>query len=291
MTFYVIGNGFDLHYGLKTRYDHFKSYLINNGYSDLIDRVDDLFYRIGGFDIDEITDWSKFEDMLVVFNNLDPDEIYDEAMENAETDDDRAGYWDSPSWNVGFYNEYIQTLKQEFDVWIENINTRIVPDNYFMPKKKDFILTFNYTTTIEDNYDFNPNNIIHIHGTVGQEIILGHNEFQEPYHYHIIEDEESDYRDVTTRKAVNEVLDQAAIEYYKNSPAILEKYSSLFKQIPKFEKVVLIGLSCGPQDKIYIHEILKYTHNIEFFYYDLEARENFEWLARNFNGSIKFIKW
>ena len=81
MTFYVIGNGFDLHYGLKTRYDHFKSYLINNGYSDLIDRVDDLFYRIGGFDIDEITDWSKFEDMLVVFNNLDPDEIYDEAID------------------------------------------------------------------------------------------------------------------------------------------------------------------------------------------------------------------
>lgn len=38
--------------------------------------------------------------MLQVFNCLDAEELYDEAMNNAETDDDRASYWDSPSWNL-----------------------------------------------------------------------------------------------------------------------------------------------------------------------------------------------
>ena len=37
----------------------------------------------------------------------------DEALSNAEPDD-RADYFDSPSWNVGFYTQYIDILKQEF---------------------------------------------------------------------------------------------------------------------------------------------------------------------------------
>ena len=78
MTFYVIGNGFDLHYGLNTRYDHFKNYLIYNGYSDLIKKVDSLFYDAGKFLPNEIKKWSKFEDMLESFNNLDAEYIYDE---------------------------------------------------------------------------------------------------------------------------------------------------------------------------------------------------------------------
>ena len=108
MTFYVIGNGFDLHYGLTTTYSNFKAYLLKNGYRELVRKVDQLFYEQGIFSPKEIDTWSKFEDMLQVFNYLDAEDIYDEAMSNAETDDDRAGYWDSPSWNVRYYNDYIR---------------------------------------------------------------------------------------------------------------------------------------------------------------------------------------
>ena len=101
MTFYVLGNGFDLHYGLPTRYCDFKKYLIINGYREIVERVDDLFWRFGHYCPKDIKEWSTFEDMLMVFNDLDPDELYEEAFDNAETDDDRAGYWDSPSWRLG----------------------------------------------------------------------------------------------------------------------------------------------------------------------------------------------
>ena len=100
MTFYVIGNGFDRHYGLETGYNHFKDFLYQNGYRELIAKVDDLFYERGDFSPDEIEDWFKFEDMLRTFNCLYADDLYEEAMANAETDDDRAGFWDSPSLNV-----------------------------------------------------------------------------------------------------------------------------------------------------------------------------------------------
>lgn len=42
MIFYVVGNGFDLHYGLDTRYSSFKEYLFDK-YRELVEKVDELF--------------------------------------------------------------------------------------------------------------------------------------------------------------------------------------------------------------------------------------------------------
>ena len=49
MIFYVIGNGFDLHYGLNTNYDDFKAFLYKNGHWELVRKVDQLFYERGNF--------------------------------------------------------------------------------------------------------------------------------------------------------------------------------------------------------------------------------------------------
>lgn len=291
MTFYVIGNGFDLHYGLNTTYSNFKVFLLENGYWELVSKVDQLFFERGNFSPEDIDTWSKFEDMLQVFNYLDADEIYDEAMDNAETDDDRAGYWDSPSWNVGYYNEYIQVLKQQFDSWIRGFNTHIVPDKYFRPQKGDFVLTFNYTTTIEDSFHPVNYDISHIHGTVGQNLVLGHNDNQKPDTFVIIEDEDSDYRDTTTKKAVNDVLELAAVQYFKNSERILSEYADVFSSIPLYDKVVIMGLSCGPQDSMYVREILRYAKSIDFYYYDIESRRNFESYAAEYHADVNYIGW
>ena len=291
MTFYVIGNGFDLHYGLKTTYSNFKVFLLENGYCELVSKVDQLFYERGNFSPKEIDTWSKFEDMLQVFNYLDADEIYDEAMDNAETDDDRAGYWDSPFWNVGYYNEYIRVLKQQFDSWIRSFNTHILPDQYFRPQKGDFVLSFNYTTTIEDSFYPVNFDILHIHGTVGQELVLGHNDYQKPDIFNVIEDEDSDYRDTTTRNAVNDVLELAAVQYFKNSGEIVQKYKNVFSRIPCYNKVVVMGLSCGLQDSIYVCEILKYAKTVDFYYHGVESRSNFESYAAGCHADVNYIHW
>lgn len=56
MNFYVIGNGFDRHYGLETGYNHFKNILYRNGYRELIAKVDNLFYERGDYSPEEIED-------------------------------------------------------------------------------------------------------------------------------------------------------------------------------------------------------------------------------------------
>ena len=291
MIFYVLGNGFDLHYYLSTRYSDFKAYLIANGYREIVEKVDDLFWRYTHCSPKAMEDWSTFENMLVVFNRLDPDELYDEAFNNAETDDDRAGYWDSPSWNVSYYNEYIDVLKELFATWINETNTNIIPDRYFNPVPGDAVLTFNYTTTVEDNFDTRGIQITHIHGTKNQEIVLGHNEEPNPNLYNLIEDEDSDYRDTTTRNAINDILTQASKNYYKDSVQILRRNRRIFSQIPQFDKVVIMGLSCGPQDEIYVKEIIKYSTAIDFYYYDNDARENFENILGISTITVKYHKW
>ena len=291
MIFYVLGNGFDLHYGIPTKYCDFKRYLISNGYREIVDKVDDLLYRYGHYTLEDIENWSTFEDMLTVFNILDPDELYDEAFDNAETDDDRAGYWDSPSWNVNYYNNYINVLKKQFVNWISEINTAIVPDRYFKPVPGDAVLTFNYTTTIEDNFDTKGIQITHIHGTQNQEIVLGHNDPPKPNLYSVIEDMDSDYRDTTTKNAINDVLTQASQNYYKDSMQILYNYRHIFSQIPRFDKVIIMGLSCGPQDEMYVEEIIKYTSVIDFYYYDSEAKNNFNYVLGNSNIKVNYYKW
>ncbi len=265
MNFYVIGNGFDLHYGLNTSYCHFKQFLIDNGNWELVDKVDRLFDERGDFSIDEIEDWSDFENMLTSFNNIYADDLYEEAVENAETDDDRADYWDSPAWNVDYYNEYIEILKKQFDIWIKGFNTTIDPDFYFDPNSNDYFLTFNYTTTLEDNFDICHDYITHVHGAVGQDIILGHNDYSRPDSLKVIEDEDSDYRDITTRKAVNRILERASVQYFKNSVKILERYREVFRSIAQYDKVVIMGLSCGVQDWIYVNEIIKWAKEIDFY--------------------------
>lgn len=289
MIFYVIGNGFDIHYKLNTKYDNFKEYLLNKGYKDLIEKIDKLFHKHGSFSLKEIDTWSRFEDMLIVFNDLDAEELYDEAISNAETNDDRAGYWDSPSWNVSYYNRYIQILKQEFVCWIKTFDTKIIRDHYFNPQKGDYVLTFNYTTTIENNFPLNSCNILHIHGTAGQDLVLGHNKYQPPDL--LLEKENSDYRDITTKKAVNKVLELASIQYYKNSKNIITAHKAVFSSIPTYDKTVIMGLSCGEQDSIYIKKIIKYSRNIDFYYHDDSAILNFKKYISNCNICVTYIYW
>ena len=121
--------------------------------------------------------------------------------------------------------------------------------------------------------------------------MLGHNDPPNPNLYNVIEDEDSDYRDTTTRNAINDVLTQASQNYYKDSVQILRRNRRIFSQIPRFNKVVIMGLSCGSQDEIYVEEIIKYASVIDFYYYGDDAKENFNNILGDSNISVRYHKW
>ena len=120
---------------------------------------------------------------------------------------------------------------------------------------------------------------------------MGHNDYQKPDAFVVIEDEDSDYRDTTTKNAVNDVLELAAVQYFKNSEEILFQYEGVFLSIPLYDKVVIMGLSSGPQDAIYVYEILKYAKEIDFYYHGSESRRNFEEYASGSSARVNYIHW
>lgn len=292
MVFYVIGNGFDLHYGLKTRYKDFKEYLSNVS-SETEVKMTNMFNKYDELDPEDILEWNNLEDMLSVFCNLDGEEILEEAYENAEDDDDKAAYFERPAWNVEYYTQYIDVFKEKFVEWIGKIDNKISKDDYFFPNPEDYILTFNYTNTIEDNYLINNSNILHIHGKVGENIIVGHNKYQEPILYDKSRDQDIDYRDYRAYEEVNSVLQKASKIFYKDSKKILKTYTDFFEKIRMCEKVVFLGFSCGKQDEVYAQNIISHAKYIEFFWHDEQSKENIKRIVREVNPeiSLNLIKW
>ena len=252
--------------------------------------MDNIFESYGQYNPDEIEKWSKFEDMLQAFNNLDPDEMLDEAFANSEQDDERASFVDDPAWNVEYLNEYIKILKEQFVCWIKSIHDTIKKDDYFCPNANDIILTFNYTQTVEHNFNLPKNNILHIHGTVNEEIILGHNNFQEPSLIPI--DIDDDYRNMHANEMINDILTEISKLYYKNSSSIIERHRGFFNKIFNCEKIVIMGFSCGIQDQIYMDTILNYNKPIDFYYHSIDDKNQLiDYLNTKHPINIRYIKW
>ena len=88
----------------------------------------------------DIEEWNTLEDMLAVFFNLDRNEIYEETWSNAETDGERAGFFDRLAWNVGYYTQYNDILKEEFSNWINEIDVNIYKSRYLFYTKQRWFM-------------------------------------------------------------------------------------------------------------------------------------------------------
>jgi len=76
---YLIGNGFDLHHDLKTKYSDFKAFLLRKN-SILVNKIDEIFSD-KGWGRDEIEFWSILEEMLETLSYIDEFELYQDACD------------------------------------------------------------------------------------------------------------------------------------------------------------------------------------------------------------------
>ena len=138
MKLYIIGNGFDIVHGLKTKYFDFKCYLKKYD-SSLYSQLNEIYKN------EEL--WSDFEKALAS-PNLDLLNKLDNF------------FGKNTLGTIFFYN-----IKIALEKWIETIDynssTRILNVD-----KANYYFTFNYTYTLENFYNINGFKIKHIHGKV-----------------------------------------------------------------------------------------------------------------------------
>lgn len=306
-TIYFIGNGFDLHHSLKTQYIDLKNFIkLTN--EDLALKIDKLLLYCGCTD-EEIKDWKDLENYFCNINEMDYDSILDNALQNCETNIEKASYWGDAQYNADKIRtdliETLMELKKSFAGWIESINlNKVKKSKLFTLNKSGLYISFNYTETLEKVYTVEEENIIHIHGKVNEYYVLGHNDIRKAPYTNPHETQcdgitrfpDEDFRCVEVRKILNKTYNEIYDAYYKNSIKIIDKYKDAFKSISNAYKLVFMGLSMGTQDLIYLEEISKHINkkcSIEIYYYSSNDLDRFVSITKKYfsNQQIEYIKW
>lgn len=241
---YIIGNGFDLHTGLATRYADFQLWLENN-YPFIYENMQTVY------DIDAEW-WNGFE---VQLGNLDINkfvlrftppaksinEIIAEAKRKREFEE---RYNIPPSLHFDSHcairlNGLLDVLQYCFEKWVDNCQRLITAPKYIHIEKEDsFFINFNYTDVIEMLYEIPEERVLHIHGRSSkhERLIYGHNKFL--YGSSMSNDEEQVSFELS--------------KYHKNPYEHIYKHQELQGIVKDVEYVHVYGFSFSPVDEDYM---------------------------------------
>lgn len=305
---YIIGNGFDIYHGIKSRFSDYRKWLENNN--------PDLYYKLVELYEDASVSewWNDFENHLADFN------ILDYAF--------RLGFENQPDFASDDFRErdrYVAQLKAEktFSLLSEEIRDSLYKwiSQLSMPEEPrviieqvgSFFLTFNYTHTLEDIYHIPNNQVLHIHGNLTEEesIIYGHGtdrddlnkrvqeslpkapvkeSLSEDEYYNVISDYEIEH---STQLAIEATLLGVA-SLQKNVTELINKNGSFFEQISEIERVFMYGFSFSSIDLPYLEEIVKRTkpeiHWVIFWYSKEDKRRIMDFVTKYNIQNITIIK-
>lgn len=249
-TLYIIGNGFDLHFGLKTKTDHFIEYLKNQPIYNETDNAFNVFNSYG-------VNWYEYEQSL---NNIDLDEIEFQNEIQPDYLSDRESDRDGGILNMQMYVDSLsKTIRAALEQMVISANKdALALSKCFRTPKLfevgDAILTFNYTSTIEILFEV-PDSvpIFHIHGCYdqGTPLVFGYRSNQNSYgkSWSEMDEDHGDYYVAQQREAV--------YDFYSSWEKRLEidKLESFLSMCGKIDRVVVLGHSMSPVDYEYMERV------------------------------------
>lgn len=299
MKLYLIGNGFDLHHGLETSYNHYKKYLLSKSKS-IVDEFESFEYFMNVSDKEQL--WSNLEESLT-FN-------YDEFASNLVRDyypdvmSDSDSRWHSMEIESMISTEFVEEFVGGylFD-WIENESkSNVYMDANLNMDKEALYISFNYTDILSRVYDIHVDNILHIHGSVDdgsrEAIVFGSsdNDCNECEKYLVNEYNRYEFYGASIEPAVRVLVEIAEL----TSKNIKDNYEMLIDFIERntIEEVVIMGhsISESSYDNGYYEDViipsLKKDVCWTFYWYREEDKEGIlSFINRNKISNYKFIKW
>lgn len=251
-TLYIIGNGFDLHHGLKSSYNNFRDYVKCNNFL-LYEKIEE--YLI----FDE--NWNVLESALA---DLDAEQL---QMDNEEfiIPYGHDEWKDSMHHDYEFFlNETLELLStnlvKTFKEWINSVEIPLkesIEKVDCIKKENSIFLNFNYTKTLTKIYDIDKNDILHIHGTC-ENPILGH-AFSETLRFN--DDENKDTRALNGQELIYQYFEKT----FKPTIKIISENKTFFENLKHIKKVYVLGHSIAHVDIEYFKEINKnISNNVEW---------------------------
>lgn len=247
---YIIGNGFDIFTGLKTRYVDFRRWLENN-YVFIYENME------AAYDMD-VEWWNDFEVQLgkldvksYITKFTPPEKTWEEIIEEARK---RRLFEEKYNLPTRLHHDsacakrlrgLLDVLQYCFEKWVENCQKMFVEPKYIYIEKGDsFFINFNYTDVLQWLYEIPEERVLHIHGRASkhERLIFGHNTFL----YDSVTDDE-------------EQTNFELYRYHKNPYEFILKYDQLTDKLNEVECVHIYGFSFSPVDEDYIDWIFKFV--------------------------------
>lgn len=257
---YVIGNGFDLWHGLPTSYRQFYEFA-----KDTLEKLAN-YYSLEGANADL---WCDFENSLGLFN-------CDEFLyAHNHVDVDSESF--KPSHVYGLEDDlaeqgenHVEAIRDCFGDWVMGIDVSNA-SQILKFKESDQFITFNYTSTLQSNYNIDNDRVLHIHGRAetSDELIFGHGETMD-------EEPELDENGDSNRTMFSDAEAAAKYPFYalqKPVNDVLDRNKGFFSSLVHISEVVVIGHSLNKIDLPYFRKLAQVVPNAKWVVYCYDAEE------------------
>jgi Bacteriophage abortive infection AbiH len=253
---YIIGNGFDLHHGIKSSYLSFGKFLCVTDPNTF--RVVERYFDISN------DFWSNFEERLAIF---DAETLIEDASQFLVS-------YGADEWSDSYHHDYqyeideavsaiSRTMRTRFATWIRQL---AIPTSAEVAEKRLAIdpaatfLNFNYTPSLQRLYGVPENHILHIHGSALDPmaaLVLGHGwkpqEKLDPYRF------EQDPEAADTRVVEGQsIIDRYFEETFKPTLQIILENRSFFSSLTQTKEIWVMGHSLADVDQLYLEEVIRH---------------------------------
>lgn len=254
MKLFVIGNGFDLEHKIKTNYMDFRNW-INEKYPVVANHFSEELSYVSTDDEEKL--WSEFEETLSLFDSYYFGEKADDLYLGEEN-----LYTNAYIEEISNASYSVIDMKKYFKEWIESV---CIDTSYRRGDitNKDLFITFNYTLTLEKIYGIDDNFIYHIHGSVLNDIVLGHNkDYSNDFDNlkldrdgggDLFDGGEVDFRIELAREEIKSLTKK----YCKPTEKLIDELQDWFKSKPVVDEIIVLGHSYGKVDWKYFNFLKK----------------------------------
>lgn len=289
---YIIGNGFDIHHDIPSKYSNYHDWLEEYD-NDLLERLRDYY------NVDDLDWWNQFEIQLGYPDMTDYiDETAFENQPDYGSDEFRdRDYYTGQITAEDEIGALVADVKETFTDWVASLPA---PNSYkiiALDKENAFFINFNYTDTLQILYNVKPEDILFIHGNVGYktELVLGHNrsykELNDEFTPEMPEppedlneedmlkwyDENNDSGEDFIHQSVREAVVSQISNLSKDTKNIIYANKKSFESLNSVKIIYVYGLSFSPVDEPYFEEIANKvntaTTNWVISYYSEEDKE------------------
>lgn len=288
---YIIGNGFDLHHGINSKFSDFRNWLEDQCPS-LLERIEKIY---GYCDYDW---WGDFENNLASLNAMEFSSkiAFENEPDLLSEHCDRT--WNDAQIEVENQLDNIYTeIRHQFHDWIKQLNKPQNDRKIKLEYESSIFFTFNYTKTLESLYNISSSNILHIHGCVdeNEQFILGHGKSYKdiekinpgPYipeppdnltdkELEQYFEEQAELAEQMHEQLAREAAIAGVASQQKPVYSIIENNKNFFKHIKGVQTIHIYGFSFSEIDLPYIEAII-----------DVVGTENTNWEISDYAGYNK----